>query len=200
MEAPWTSSRPQARILPAPVLAARDDARDLLAAAEARAAELVDEAERLADGIRSAAREEGRDEGLAYAQRLLVEIQQARLRTLDGEALRRTVGELALAVARRVLGEAWEADPGPWARAVLDAAAPLRRAAALSLRVAPASAAGVRDRLGTEIAAGTVEVTEDATVDEAGCIALSSCGRVDGRLSTMLASFRRPLGVEEPAG
>ena len=34
--------------------------------------------------------------------------------------------------------------------------------------------------------------------DEAGCVAVSPCGRVDGRLSTMLASFRGPLGLEEP--
>ena len=199
METPWTSPRPRARIVQAPVLDAHDDAGRLMATAEARAAELVEEAEHAAEAIRSAARDAGRDEGLAYAQRLLVEIQQARLRTLEGEALRRSVSELALAVARRVLGEAWEADPSVWARAVLAAAEPLRRAVALSLRVAPASVAAVRQGLAAQIASGAVEVVEDSTVDEAGCIAVSSCGRVDGRLSTMLASFRGPLGLEEPA-
>ena len=197
METPWTSTRPRARILPAPVLEARDEARRLLDAAESRAAELVADAEHAAEAIRSTAREAGRDEGLAYAQRLLVEIQQARLRTLDGEALRRSVSELALAVTRRVLGEAWEADPSAWALAVLAAAEPLRRAAALTLRVAPASAAAVRRALAARIAAGAVEIVEDSTIDEAGCIAVSSCGRVEGRLSTMLASFRGPLGLEE---
>ena len=95
METPWTSMRPCARILPAPVLDARDEARRLLSAAEQRVAELVDEAEHTAESIRNAARDAGRDEGLAYAQRLLVEIQQTRLRTLEGEALRRSVSELA---------------------------------------------------------------------------------------------------------
>jgi len=180
------------------VLDARDEARRLLAAAEARAAELVEHAEHTAEAIRSAARDAGRDEGLAYAQRLLVEIQQVRLRTLEGDALRRSVSELALAVTRRVLGEAWEAEPSAWARAVLAAAEPLRRAAALSLRVAPAGAEGVRRALAAQVASGTVEIVEDSTLDEAGCIAVSSCGRVDGRLSTMLASFRGPLGLEEP--
>lgn len=199
METPWTSASPRARILPAPLLAARDDALQLLTAAEARASELCSEAEQAAESIRTEARQAGRDEGLAYAQRLLVEIQQTRLRTLEGEAFRRSVSELALAVARRVLGEAWEADPSLWARAVLAAAEPLRRSAALSLRVAPSSAAAVRDTLAAEIASGAVQVMEDLTVDEAGCIAVSSCGRVDGKLSTMLASFRGPLGLEEPA-
>ena len=198
METPWTSMRPSARIVPAPVLDARDEARRLVSAAEQHAADLVQEAEHSAESVRSAARDAGRDEGLAYAQRLLVEIQQARLRTLEGEALRRTVSELALAVTRRVLGDAWEADPAIWARAVVAAAEPLRRAAALSLRVAPACARVVRDALAREIAAGTVDVVEDPAVDEAGCIAVSSCGRVDGRLSTMLASFRGPLGLVEP--
>ena len=199
METSWTSPRPRARIVQAPVLDAHDDAGRLVATAEARAADLVEEAEHAAEAIRSAARDAGRDEGLAYAQRLLVEIQQARLRTLEGEALRRSVSELALAVTRRVLGEAWEVDPSVWARAVLAAAEPLRRAVALSLRVAPASVAAVRQGLAAQIASGAVEVVEDSTVDEAGCIAVSSCGRVDGRLSTMLASFRGPLGLEEPA-
>ena len=198
METPWTSSRPRARILPAPVLDAREEARRLLDAAEARAAELVEDAEHTAEAIRSAARDAGRDEGLAYAQRLLVEIQQVRLRTLEGDALRRSVSELALAVTRRVLGEAWEADPSTWARAVLAAAEPLRRAAALSLRVAPARAEAVRRALAAQVASGSVEIVEDSTLDELGCIAVSSCGRVDGRLSTMLASFRGPLNLEEP--
>jgi flagellar biosynthesis/type III secretory pathway protein FliH len=196
VETPWTSARPPARILPAPLLEARDDARGVQLAAEARAAELIDAAAQEAESIRSAAREAGRDEGLAYAQRLLVEIQQARLRTLEGAALRHSVSELALAMTRRVLGDVWEADPGHWTRAVLAVAAPLRRSAAISLRVAPASAPAVRERLSTEIAAGAVEVTEDPAIGEAGCVAVSSCGRVDGRLSTMLASFRGPLGLE----
>ena len=198
METPWTSSRPRARIVPAPVLDARDEAGRLLEAARARAAELVEEAEHAAEAIRSAARDAGRDEGLAYAQRLLVEIQQTRLRTLEGDALRRNVSELALAMTRRVLGEAWEADPSAWVRAVLAVAEPLRRAAMLSLRVPPASVASVRLALAAQLASGAVEIVEDSTLDEAGCVAVSSCGRVDGRLSTMLASFRGPLGLEEP--
>jgi flagellar biosynthesis/type III secretory pathway protein FliH len=64
--------------------------------------------------------------------------------------------------------------------------------------VAPASAAAVRDALPAEVSSGRVEVLEDASLDEAGCVAVSSWGRVDGRLSTMLASFRGPLGLEEP--
>jgi len=198
VETPWNLARPPARILPAPLVKARDDARELLSAAETRAAGIIDRAEHEAESIRSAAREAGRDEGLAYAQRLLVEIQQARRRTLEGEALRRSVSELALAMTRRVLGEAWEAEPGEWTRAVLEVAAPLRRSAVISLRVAPASAPAVRERLSAERAAGMVEVVGDPTLDEAGCVAVSSCGRVDGRLSTMLASFRGPLGLEEP--
>lgn len=197
MERPWNSARPRARLLTAALLKARDDAQELLSAARAQAAEVLAEAEEEAGSIRSAACEAGRDEGLAYAQRLLVEIQQARLRTLEGDALRRTVSELALAMTRRVLGDAWEAEPGRWARTVLEVAAPLRRSAAISLRVEPASVAAVRELLSEEISAGTVEVVADATVGEAGCIAVSSDGRVDGRLSTMLRSFHGPLGLED---
>ena len=73
-------------------------------------------------------------------------------------------------MTRRVLGDAWEADPSTWARAVVAAAEPLRRASALSLRVAPASARTVRQRLAAEVAASAVDVVEDPTVDEEGCI------------------------------
>ena len=197
MERPWRSIRPRARILPAGTLAARDEARALLAEAGSRAVELVAEAERASEEIRRAAQEAGRDEGLAYAQRLLVEIQQTRLRALEGGELRRTAAELGLEIARRVLGASWAKEPGAWARAVIEAAAPLRRARGISLRISPSSARGVRRQLSAELASGVVEVVEDPAVDEAGCVAVSDCGRVDGRLSTMLAAFRGPLGLDD---
>ena len=199
MERSWRSARPRARILPAATLAIRDEARALLADAGSRAADLVAEAGHVADEIRSRAHEAGRDEGLAYAQRLLVEIQQTRLRALEGGELRRTAAELALEMARRLLGATWAGEPGLWARAVVDAAVPLRRARAISLRVSPSSATAVRAQLSADLASGTVELVEDPVVDDAGCIAVSDCGKVDGRLSTMLAAFRGPLGLEEEA-
>ena len=197
MGIPWTSARQRARILPVPLMEARDRARELLDVAEARAAERVAEAEHQAEDIRNAAREAGRDEGLAYAQRLLIEIQQQRLRSLEGGALARVATELALEMTRRVLGDAWTTDPGAWARALLVAAAPLRRAEAIRLHVAPASGPAVRAALSAEADAGTVDVVADAAMTEAGCLAVSGCGKVDGRLSTMLAAFRGPLGLEE---
>lgn len=188
----------RARLLPAPLLSAQDRAREVLAAAEAQAAETLAAAEQQVDALRSAAREAGRDEGLAYAQRLMLELQAQRLRDLDRETLARTATELALEMTRRVLGEAWTADPGAWARALLAAAAPLRRAEAISLHVSPPRAAAVRAALSTEISLGRVQVVEDAGIDDAGCLAVSASGKVDGRLSTMLAAFRGPLGLEEP--
>jgi len=170
----------------------------MLAAADAQAAERLAEAEQQADALRSAARAAGQDEGLAYAQRLMVEMQQQRLRVLDGQPLARTATELALAMTRRVLGEAWTTEPGTWARALLAAAAPLRRAELISLHVSPASGAAVRAALSAEMEAGTVEVVEDCAVDEPGCVAVSGLGKVDGRLCTMLAAFRGPLGLEAP--
>jgi len=112
VERPWTSSRPRARVLPAPILEARDQARELVLAAESRASELIAEAEHAAGEIRNAAREAGRDEGLLYAQRLLVEIQQARIRMLEGEVLRRSVSELE----KKLIAEALDRYRGNKAR------------------------------------------------------------------------------------
>ena len=197
MERPWRSALPRARVLPPATLAARDEARVLLAEARSHAAELIADAERAAEEIRSRAEEAGRDEGLAYAQRLLVEIQQARLRALEAGELRRTAAELALEMTRRLLGSAWALEPGHWAMAVVEAAVPLRRTRAISLRVSPSSAAAVRAQLPAELASGTVNLVEDPAIDEAGCVAVSDCGRVDGRLSKMIAAFRGPLGLED---
>ena len=188
----------RARILAAPLLSAQDRAHEVLAAADAAAAERVAEAEQQAAEVRSAARDAGRDEGLAYAQRLLLEIQAQRLRMLESDMLARAATELAMAMVQRVLGEAWTAEPGTWAVALLAAAAPLRRAEAISLHVAPASAPAIRGALAHEIEAGRLEVVEDARFDGPGCLAVSRSGRVDGRLSTMLAAFRGPLGLQEP--
>jgi type III secretion protein L len=194
-----STARSRARVLSAPLLAARDRAQELLSAAEARAAALVAGAEQQAESIRAAARAAGREEGLADAQRVLVEVHRARTRLLDGAALRATASELALGMLAQVLGESWTADPGTWARACVRAAEPLRRARALTLWVAPSSAAAARAALSAELASGAVTLVEDATVAEPGCIAVSECGRLDARLSTVLAAFRATLLEEGTA-
>lgn len=185
--------RNRARILPAVQLEAGDLAREILAAAAARADALVADAERESERIRAAARTAGRQDGLAEAQRVLVEVHRARMRLLGDAELGRTAAELALEMVARVLAESWAAGPGGWARTCAAAAEPLRRSRALRLHVSPASGEAVRAALAAEVAGATIEVIEDGAIDEEGCVAVSECGRVDARLTTILAAFREAL-------
>jgi len=187
------TSRTRAQILPAVQLEARDLAREILSAASGRADALLADAERQSEEIRAAARAAGRQDGLAEAQRVLVEVQRARARLLEDVELNRTAADLALEMVSRVLGASWAADPVTWARACAAAAEPLRRSRALRLHVAPASGEAVRLALASEIGAGALAVIEDGTMGEEGCIAVSECGRVDARLSTILTAFREAI-------
>jgi type III secretion protein L len=194
---PWDVPGPRARVVRAEALDARRERESLLAAAREQADALLREAEAQRDGVREEARAAGRAEGLAAAQEAIVEIQLQRTRLLDAEVTTAAIVEVAMAVARRILGESWSICPERWASACAEALGPLRRTRGLTLRVAPGAAVALRPALEALLdAAGAVldvRLEEDASIEEPGCIAHSEAGRVDGRLSTQLAALRRVL-------
>jgi flagellar biosynthesis/type III secretory pathway protein FliH len=201
----WQSTRQRARVVAAPVVEARALAAQIVEAARTRAGELIQQAEAERDRSFHELRHTARAEALSEAQRALVEVQRRGTELLDSARTRTMVVELAVAVARRVLGEAWSAAPEQWARACADAIEPLRQARGLTLRVAPRRSAVLRRPLQMLLeSAGRpleVRIEEDAAIDEAGCIAEAECGRVDGRLSVQLAALRAVLldAVRTPA-
>ena len=193
----WPNARQRARVVAAPVVEAQALAAQIVEAARTRAAELIHQAEAERDRSFAQLRQTARAEALSEAQRALVEVQRRGTELLESDRTRTMVVELAVAVARRVLGETWSAAPEQWARACAEAIEPLRQARGLTLRVAPGRAAILRRPLQMLLeSAGRpleVRIEEDAAIDEAGCIAEAECGRVDGRLSVQLAALRAVL-------
>jgi flagellar assembly protein FliH len=190
-------ARPRARVVTAPVVEAQALVEQMVEEARTRAAELLQRTESARQRLLEQLRQTARAEALSEAQRALVEVQCRATELLDSTRTRAMVVELAVAVARRVLGEAWAAAPEQWARACAEAIEPLRQARGLTLRVAPGRAAPLRRALETLLqSAGRpleVRVEEDPAVGEPGCVAEAECGRVDGRLSVQLAALRTVL-------
>jgi flagellar biosynthesis/type III secretory pathway protein FliH len=193
----WPVARPRARVVAAPVVQAQALADQMVEEARTRAAELLQQAESARQRSFEELRQTARAEALSEAQRALVEVQCRGTELLDSARTRAMVVELAVAIARRVLGEAWSAAPEQWAGACAEAIEPLRQARGLTLRVAPGRASSLRRALQTLLESTgrplEVRVEEDSAIREAGCVAEAECGRVDGRLSVQLAALRAVL-------
>jgi flagellar biosynthesis/type III secretory pathway protein FliH len=103
------SAIPRGRLLPPAVVEAADRAKAIVFAAEQRARELLDRAERSAADVRLQAEAEGRAEGAARlaAQGLALAAREA---AADERALERSI-ELARLLAERLLGESLRLAP-----------------------------------------------------------------------------------------
>jgi flagellar biosynthesis/type III secretory pathway protein FliH len=187
----------RARVVAAPVVQAQALANQMVEDARTRAAELLQQAESARQRLFDELRQTAQAEAFSEAQRALVEVQCRRTELLDSARTRAMVVELAVAIARRILGEVWSAAPEQWARACAEAIEPLRQARGLTLRVAPGRASPLRRALQTLLESSgrslEVRVEEDPSIGEAGCVAEAECGRVDGRLSVQLAALRAVL-------
>jgi flagellar biosynthesis/type III secretory pathway protein FliH len=166
---------------------AREDAAQLLAAA--RASIERDRANGFAQGLA---------EGRAQAARELVGLAAIR----DG-ALRereKEVRELALLLAAKLAGRAFEHDPQALDLLIEPLLARVRRARNVVLRVSPDAAAYVQSRVASMIEAvelsGTLEVVADPAIETGGCLIESSLGELDARLTTRVSELARALGWE----
>lgn len=193
------------RVVPAPVLAAREQAALILADARGELARARAEA----DGLRQevarrgyeAGFEAGRDAGLASVTGLIAAAH------VEADAVRARTRDLAVVLARRmaekVVGRAVELSPevmGDIAAQALAASRP--RAGRLVLRVHPedlaateAARARWRERLPAEV---EVQVVEDAAVGRSGCVVETPVGRLDARLDTQLDALERALAGARP--
>jgi type III secretion system HrpE/YscL family protein len=178
-----------ARIVPAAVAGAAEQARALIAAARA-------EAER----IRDAAREEGRAQGRAELAAQLIEHAAAHAQSLA--ALEAQALEVALLAAKRIVGEALALEPRRIADVARPLVAKLRRATRVALHVHPddapaleAALAGLREQTG---ARAVLRVAADPSVARGGCLVQSDVGALDARVETQLAAIERALKAPPP--
>jgi flagellar assembly protein FliH len=205
MSAP--GSRVIKRAAPAPD-AGSGNPEELLAAACARAREIVVTAEAEAAEIRGGAAEElrrarfeaseaGHAEGTARAAAALAlatSVREARLAELEGELI-----EIALGVARRIVGQELSSSP----EAVVEMARRALRAAAgggeIRLRVAAGDLATVTaadGQLRSLVERGSLAIVEDPGLASGEVVVEVAGGLVDARIDAQLEPFRRALAEE----
>jgi flagellar biosynthesis/type III secretory pathway protein FliH len=172
-------------------------AQALVASAEAEA----EAVRRSAGEVRAAAREEGQAEGLRAAEAELVE----RLAVL-GEAHRRWQArleaealDLAVEMARRIVGRELRADPAVAAEGALQAIRAAGSRRALRVRLHPETVGLVRARapaLVEEAGGAAPELLADPSLSPGDVVVETEAGLVDGRVDSRLESLRAAL---EPA-
>jgi flagellar biosynthesis/type III secretory pathway protein FliH len=190
--APW----PKRRISAAEWLGA-ERAEALVASAEAEAGAV----RRAAAGVRAAAFEEGRTEGLRaagaeVAERLvaLAEAQGRWLARAEVEAL-----DLAVEMARRIVGQELRCDPSAVGAGAVAALRAAGRRRSLRVRLHPDGVAHVRERIGALMdgaAGGALELVADPALSPGDVVVETEAGQVDGRIARRLDAFRTALEQE----
>jgi len=154
----------------------------------------------MADMLHDGAQQQGYSDGLQRAQAevqehlmaaiaALTEAQQQRHEIADQNEA--ALADLALRIARKVIGEHLEADPAIVARIVQTTIAELEPTTSLAVHVHPADVELVeahRPELERLVkGSGRVTVVADGSVDRGGCILVSPVGEVDARIQTKLS-------------
>jgi flagellar assembly protein FliH len=110
------------------------------------------------------------------------------------------VRELALVLAAKLAGRAFEREPEALDALIEPLLARVRRARKVLLRVSPEAAAYVEGRVASLIEAvelkGALEVVADPAIEAGGCLIESSLGELDARLETRVSELARALGWE----
>lgn len=165
--------------------------------------------EGVSEALRAGAQQQGYNEGLTRAQSEVQHTTMEAMAALTAAQQERhalaeqhesALADLALRIARKVIGAHLEADPSLVARIVHETIAELEPTVSLEVHVHPddlpaveASRANI-ERLvqGT----GSVRVVADASVDRGGCVLVSPVGEVDARIATKLAVLETAFAAQ----
>jgi flagellar biosynthesis/type III secretory pathway protein FliH len=165
-----------ARVIPRPLVEAKNEAARIVAQAHTDAARIRDErANELATEARAHARAE-----LAEAR---LSLEHAHGEMLRGAS--ESIVEIALAVARRLVGEELALRPERVREIVDEAIERVRRAKGARVRVHPEDAQQLVDL--------HVHIVEDDSITRGGCLVESELGDVDARLEVRLEALGRAL-------
>jgi type III secretion protein L len=183
------------KILKREVFEASREARDIVALAQEKAKQLIEEAEREREIIRHKARQEGVEQGLVEWNQVLARTNQRAdelARNWEEKMLR-----LSVRVAEKIIGEQLRVHPDTVVdivREVLQGARPGRH---LTIQVNEADAQQVRlrtDRLRETLSASSeIHIVASSTVPPGGCIVESELGIIDARLETQLRCLEEVL-------
>lgn len=186
------SGPPARSVVPAEVYDAREEAERIVREAREEAETLRANAVRDAAAEKSEAQQRGRAEGRAEAASILIESANARDRVLR-EAERDTK-TLALAIAKRVIGEDIQLAPQRIEQIVTELLQRARRARQIVVRVHPDDAA----TLTGATLAPSVRVVIDESLTRGGCVVHSELGELDARVEVQLAAIAHALGCAPP--
>ncbi len=169
-------------------LDAKEKAALLVADAETRAAERLEQAELIADEVRRLAEEQGRESAELEAATLIVEA--ARIRDAALQDRRSQLVELALRCAHELVRAELTLAPEKIeliAEHVLEGA---RRAHEVELRVHPSEVSYLADLRG-------VRVLGDERLTPGDCVVSSELGVLDGRLTVRIEAIKKALLADD---
>jgi type III secretion protein L len=174
-----------ARVVPAALVAAHDEAREVLARARAQADLLVGEARDAAGSARAEAEREGAaaaEARLAAGFIRLIQAEQSWARDREQGLV-----DVARALAERLLGRALELDPSLVADLAREALRSVARARRVALFVHPDDEAPLRARLGElGLSAHVLEVHVDPSRPRGSLLADTDLGTLDAQLAPQL--------------
>lgn len=187
--------QPASRIIKHDVAEAREEAVRIRQDAESAAAELRESARVDGERLREEARRQGYDDGAtAFTERLLA-IQDLRRRMLEEN--RDQLLRLSVKVAQKILGREIATDSAVVGDLVIKALRGMPHQGRLRIRVRPADLEAIRsqrERLFEEIGRrDEIELTEDASIQDGGCVVESDLGIIDARLETQLRVLEKAL-------
>lgn len=166
----------------------------------------------LSETLRTGAREQGYQEGIARAQ---AEVQSQLLDVMTNLTAAQqeryhlaqqhegALADLALQIARKVIGEHLVADPTLVARIVQQTIRELEPSTAIEVHVSPSDLEAVesarRELERLVQGGGRVEIMADETVDIGGVVLVSPVGEVDARIETKLSVLETAFTAQRRA-
>ncbi len=186
---------PSPKVLKREVYEASRDARDVVALAQEKAKQIIEEAEQGRDAIREQARQEGIAQGLAEWNRILARASQKADEL--SKAWEETMLRLSIRVAEKIVGEQLRLHPESIVEIVREVLKSIRPGKHLTIQVNQAEAQYARARIDRlKEALGTsseIEIVAASNVAPGGCVIESELGIIDARLETQLKCLEDAL-------
>ena len=179
---------------------ARSEAQEIRHRAQTEADALLEKARQEANDLREEARQEGRQSGRSEGAAELTEtIAQASVRLQEiEERLTSQLTDVAIAIARKILGQELQTSPDAVIKIVRNALAEkARQRQEISLRVHPEDLAIIRENkaqlLEVLSRAKEISIREDVNVERYGVVIETDAGTIDAQLDSQLAIFEKVL-------
>ena len=171
------------------------EGKDILAKAQAQAAQLLDDAQREKEKVLAESTERGYAAGLDRWNDALADAWKQR-----EEFLARHEAELvklAVAIAKKIIGHSVVMNPDIVLQTAKEALRSVRSERRVTIKVNPADEAALREQaaslkmLGPEI--GELAIIGNPAIEAGGCIVESDLGMIDAQIGTQLASIENAL-------